>query len=99
MSSLGLLFGDFLTELGLHTKALTMLPSCFYIAFSPVGVFANYLFKRYSVRWVGVFGAAVFCTGSMALIFVRSLSELVLAYSILQGTIFDYIYLNKYVTL
>lgn len=85
MSCLGLLFADFLAELGLQTKALTLLPSFFYISFSPVGLFANYLFNRFSVRSVGIFGAVVFCVGSLLVPFVRTLNELLIAYSILQG--------------
>lgn len=91
MSCLGLLFADFLAELGLQTKALTMLPSCFYIFFSPVGLFANYLFKRFSVRSVGIFGAIVFCSGSMLIVFVRSLSELLIAYSLMQGELMGWV--------
>lgn len=85
MTCLGIMFADFLTDLGLHTKALTMLPSCFFICFSPVGLFTNYLFNRFSVRSVGICGALIFCTGSVLVVFVRSLNELLIAYSLMQG--------------
>lgn len=85
LTSLGIMYGDFLTGLGLETKALTMLPSCFFLFFSPVGLFAKYLFERYSVRSVGIFGALILCTGSMLTILVRSLEELLFTYSFMQG--------------
>lgn len=98
MSCLGLMFADFLADLGLHTKALTLLPSCFYIFFSPVGLFANYLFQRFSVRAVGIVGAMVFCSGSMMIIFVRSLNELLIAYSLMQGIGFGLVLPALYTT-
>lgn len=87
MSCLGILFSEFLEDLGHHTKALTMLPSVFFICFSTTGLFTKYLFNRFSVRSVAIFGGIVFCSGSMMIPFVRSLEELLIAYSLMQGKI------------
>lgn len=85
MACLGLMYADFLAQLGLHTKALTALPSGFFICLSFVGIFSNYLFQRFSVRIVGVLGAIGFCSGSMMIVFVQSFNQLFIAYSVVQG--------------
>lgn len=87
VACLGILFSEFLEDLGHHTKALTMLPSFFFMCVSTVGLFAKYLFNRYSLRSVAIFGGTVFCCGSMMIVFVRSLNELLVAYSLMQGKI------------
>lgn len=98
MSCLGLMFGDFLTSLGLHTGALTSLPSCYYMSSSIVGAFANFLFGRYAVRTVGLFGAVSFVVGSLATVGVGSLNELLLAYGLLQGVGFGIMLAVSYTT-
>lgn len=87
MACLGIIFSEFLEDLGHHTTALTMLPSCIVIVVSTTGLFAKYLFNRFSVRSVAIFGGILYCSGSMMIVFVRSLSELLLAYSVVQGKI------------
>lgn len=82
---LGIMFADFLADLGLQTKALTLLPSCFFLCCSPIGLFASYLFNRFSLRSVAVFGAILFCSGSLMVVFVRTFNELLIAYGVIQG--------------
>lgn len=95
ISCLGIMFADFLSDLGLQTKALTMLPSFFFFCYCLVGLFANYLFSRFSVRSVGICGAIVICSGSMLVVLVRTLNELLIAYSVMQGTYLNYLYNNN----
>lgn len=87
MACLGILFSEFLENQGHHTKALTLLPSCFFILFSTTGLFGKYLFNQFSVRSVAIFGGILFCSGSFMIVFVRSLAELLFAYSLMQGEI------------
>lgn len=92
------MFGDFLAHLGLRTQALTALPSCYYMASSLIGAFANYLFARFSARTVGLFGAGLFAIGSLAVAVVRSLDELLIAYGLLQGCGFGIMLAVSYTT-
>lgn len=85
LPSFGLMFGDFLTNLGEETSAIALITSCFFSALSFAGLFTNTLMKKTSCRTVGLIGAASYVVGSFMTIFVRSTNELLVSFSIFQG--------------
>lgn len=85
MPSFGLLFNDFLTSLGEETSAVTIITSCFFCALSFAGLFTNTLFKKFSIRSVGVFGGSMYFLGSLMTVFVTSVEQLMITFSIFQG--------------
>lgn len=87
MPSFGLMFNDFLISLGEETSAVTIITSCFFCALSFAGLFTNTLFRKFSIRTVGVFGGSMYFLGSLMVIFVTSVEQLMIAFSIFQGQI------------
>lgn len=85
MPSFGLMFGDFLSGLGEETSAIALITSSFFSAFSFAGLFTNFLFRKFSVRSVGVGGGVIYFIGSLMTVFVTSVEQLLFAFSILQG--------------
>lgn len=85
MPSFGLMFGDFLTGLGEETSAIALITCSFFSAFSFAGLLTNTLFRKFSIRCVGVGGASMYFLGSLMAIFVTSVEQLLFAFSILQG--------------
>lgn len=85
MPSFGLMFGDFLSNLGEETSAIALITCCFFSAFSFAGLLTNTLFQKFSIRSVGVGGASMYFLGSLMTIFVSSVEQLLFAFSILQG--------------
>lgn len=73
-----------------------MLPSCFFIFISTTGLFAKYLFDRFSVRSIAIVGGILFCSGSVMMVFVSSLNGLLLAYGVLQGRISNKVEFNLF---
>lgn len=85
MPSFGLMFNDFLTSLGEETSAVTIITGCFFCALSFAGLFTNTLFKKFSIRTVAVFGGTMYFVGSLMTIFVTSVEQLMIAFSVFQG--------------
>lgn len=85
MPSFGLMFGDFLTSLGEETSAIALVTSSFFSAFSFAGLLTNTLFKRFSIRSVGIAGGSIYFLGSLMTVFVSSVEQLLFSFSILQG--------------
>lgn len=85
LPSFGLMFGDFLTNLGEETSAIALITSCFFSALSFAGLFTNTLMKKTSCRTVGLIGAVSYVIGSFMTIFVTSTNELLVSFSIFQG--------------
>lgn len=85
MPSFGLMFNDFLMSLGEETSAVTIVTSCFFCALSFAGLFTNTLFRKFSIRTVGVIGGSMYFLGSLMTIFVTSVEQLMIAFSIFQG--------------
>lgn len=85
MPSFGLMFNDFLTSLGEGTSAVTLITSTYFCAQSFAGLFTNTLFKRFSIRAVGVFGGSIYFIGSLMTVFVTSMEQLLFTFSFLQG--------------
>lgn len=85
MPSFGLMFNDFLISLGEETSAVTIITSSFFCALSFAGLFTNTLFKKFSMRSVGVFGGIMYFFGSFLTIFVTSVDQLMISFSIFQG--------------
>lgn len=80
------MFNDFLISLGEETSAVTIITSCFFCAMSFAGLFTNTLFKKFSIRTIGIFGGAMYFAGSLMTVFVTSVEQLIITFSIFQGT-------------
>ncbi|XP_058823290.1 monocarboxylate transporter 7 [Topomyia yanbarensis] len=98
LPSFGLMFGDFLTNLGEETGAIALITSCFFSALSFAGLFTNTLMKKTSCRTVGLIGATLYVVGSFLTIFVRSTNELLISFSIFQGAGFGLMIPVSYTT-
>ncbi|XP_035892105.1 LOW QUALITY PROTEIN: monocarboxylate transporter 1 [Anopheles stephensi] len=98
LPSFGLMFGDFLTELGEETSAIALITSCFFSALSFAGLFTNTLMKKTSCRTVGLIGAVSYIIGSMMTIFVRSTNELLISFAVFQGAGFGLMIPVSYTT-
>uniref|UniRef100_A0A182W0Y1 Major facilitator superfamily (MFS) profile domain-containing protein n=1 Tax=Anopheles minimus TaxID=112268 RepID=A0A182W0Y1_9DIPT len=98
LPSFGLMFGDFLTELGEETSAIALITSCFFSALSFAGLFTNTLMKKTSCRTVGLIGAVSYIIGSMMTIFVRSTNELLISFALFQGAGFGLMIPVSYTT-
>lgn len=85
MPSFGLMFNDFLTSLGEETSAVALITSLFFSALSFAGLFTNTLFKKFSIRTVGLLGGSMYFLGSIMTIFVNSVEQLLVSFSFLQG--------------
>lgn len=85
LPSFGLMFGDFLTSLGEETSAIALITSCFFSSFSIAGLFTNTLFKKYTVRKIALAGAFLYVAGSFMVIFVTSVTQLLVSFSVVQG--------------
>lgn len=79
------MYGDFLASLGEQTSAIALITCSFFSAFSFAGLVTNTLFRKFSIRSVGVGGAAMYFLGSLMAIFVTSVEQLLFAFSVLQG--------------
>ena len=64
---------------------MTIINGTFFSAVSFSGLFASSLFKKFSMRSVGVFGALIYFLGSVMSIFVISVEQLVVSFGVLQG--------------
>lgn len=85
MPSFGLMFNDYLASLGGGTSATALITSSFFSALSFAGLFTNILFKKFSMRAVGVAGSVLYFTGSVMTIFVTTVNQLLFSFSMLQG--------------
>lgn len=85
MPSFGLMFNDFLHGLGEETSAVTIIQAFFFCALSFAGLFTNTLFKKFSIRTVGMVGSGMYFLGSFLTIFVTSVEQLIISFSIFQG--------------
>ncbi|XP_055370805.1 monocarboxylate transporter 7 [Condylostylus longicornis] len=88
MPSFGLVFGDFLHNLGEKTSAIAVVTSLFFSSMSFAGLLTNTLFRRYSIRTVGLIGGSLYFFGSLLQIFVQSTWHLIIAFSLIQGAAF-----------
>ncbi|XP_055300044.1 monocarboxylate transporter 14-like [Sitodiplosis mosellana] len=84
-SSFGLLFNDFLDELGAGTSAVTIITGSYFSAFSFAGLFASSLFKKFPMRNIGLFGAALLFLGSLMTAFATSVEHLIVSFGIMEG--------------
>lgn len=85
LNSFGLMFNDFITNCGGGTSAVTIINGTFFSAISFAGLFATTLFKKFSMRSIGVFGACIYILGSLMTIFVTSVEHLIVSFGVLQG--------------
>lgn len=83
--SFGLMFNDFFKRLNAGTKAVTIVNGVFASSMSFACLFSSTLFKKFSMRSVGLFGALVYFIGSLMTIFVSSIEELIISFGVFQG--------------
>lgn len=85
MASFDLLFNDFLTALGVGTSAVTIITGTYFSALSFAALAASVLFKEYSLRIVGIFGAVIYFVGSLLTVFATSVTHLIITFGIFEG--------------
>ncbi|CAD6995604.1 unnamed protein product [Ceratitis capitata] len=98
LPSFGLIFSDFLKNIGAETSAVAVITSAFFCAFSFAGLFSGLLFNWFGLRAIGLLGGFLYFFGSILQIFVRSTWELLFAFSIIQGCGFGLIVPTSYTT-
>ncbi len=79
------MYNEFLESVGAETSAVTIVTGTFFCAMSIGSLFASPLFKKYSMRSVGVVGALIYFLGSVVAAFVSSVSLLIFSFGALQG--------------
>ncbi|XP_036337001.1 monocarboxylate transporter 13 [Rhagoletis pomonella] len=98
LPSFGLVFGDFLKNIGAETSAVAVITSAFFCALSFAGLFSGSMFNRFGLRAVGLMGGFLYFFGSLLQIFARSTWDLLFAFSIVQGIGFGLIVPTSYTT-
>lgn len=98
MPSFGLMFGDFLNSLNEETSAIALITSSYFSALSFAGLFTNTLFRKFSIRTVGVAGGTLYFIGSFMTVFVTSMNQLLVAFSVFQGAGFGLMIPAAYTT-
>lgn len=86
LHSFGLMFNDFLANLGAGASSVTLVTGVFFSAMSFAGLCGSPLFKKFTIRSVGVFGAILYFAGSLMVIFVTSVEMLLVSFGLLQGS-------------
>lgn len=76
---------EFLKSMDTETSAITVIMSTYFISVSGTCLLANTLFKKYSMRFVGLIGAMLYFLSSLMNIFAISIEMLVISYGFLQG--------------
>lgn len=87
LTSFGLMFNEFLTSLGAGTSAVTTITGIFFGAMSITSLLASVLFKKFSMRSIGVAGALIYSLGNFLTIFVTSAGQLSFTFGVLQGAL------------
>lgn len=85
LHSFGLMYNEFLASVGAETSAVTVVTGTFFSAMSIGSLFASPLFKKYTMRSVGVVGAFIYFIGSLLAAFVESVGMLIFSFGVLQG--------------
>lgn len=83
--SFGLMFNDFLANLGAETSAVTLVIACYFSSQSFSSLFASALFRKFSIRSVGLFGAMFYFLGLFLCVFITSTEMLAFSFGILNG--------------
>ncbi|XP_068159983.1 monocarboxylate transporter 7 [Drosophila tropicalis] len=98
LPSFGLVFGDFLKSIGAETSAIAIITSAFFCSLSFAGLFSGSLFRRWSMRSVGLAGGILYCLGTGLQLFATSTMHLIFAFSVVQGLGFGLIVPTSYTT-
>lgn len=83
--SFGLMFDGLLANLGAETSAVTLIIGCYFSAQSFSGLFASALFRKFSIRSVGLFGGILYFLGIFLCVFANSTEMLAFSFGILNG--------------
>ncbi|KAJ9587651.1 hypothetical protein L9F63_018903, partial [Diploptera punctata] len=84
-SCFGLIFGDFLEEVGAGTAFVTTGVSVCIGSASACGLVMNYALNNFTCRQVGVTGAIIYFCGSFLTAFATNVYQIIFTYGILQG--------------
>ncbi|XP_066153477.1 monocarboxylate transporter 7-like isoform X2 [Euwallacea fornicatus] len=87
----GLVFGEFLRELGDEAGGITWITGSYNTINSFTGLLAGILLNKYSYRKVGLLGSILFFMGAVAMIFAKNLVQMVLFFGLFQGVGFGLI--------
>lgn len=87
MHSFGIIFDEFLGSVGAETGAVTTIMGTYSSSYSIAGMLASPLFKKTSMRSVGILGSILYFVGSVMTIFATSVEMLIISLGILQGSI------------
>lgn len=90
LHTFGLVYNGFLKSLGAETSAVTLITGTYFSGLSFAGLFASTLFKKYSIRSIGLFGAFIYTLGNLLTIFATSVKWLVFSFGVLQGKKFRF---------
>nr|CAD7408603.1 unnamed protein product [Timema cristinae] len=85
LSAFGLIFGDFLEDLGGGTEAVTVINGVLGSSLSFTGLITNYALNTYSCRQVGLAGCLLAFVGNFLTIFANSVMYMVITFGVLQG--------------
>lgn len=84
-SCFGLIFGDFLVEIGAGTAYITTGVSVCIGSAAALGLVMNYALNTFTCRQVGVTGSVVYFCGSFFTAFATNVYEIIFTYGVLQG--------------
>lgn len=85
LAAFGIIYGNFLAELGDEAGATTALTCIFNTVVCFMGLIANHLLKTYTFRVVGIVGSVFFSLGNMLTAFTTNLFQITITFGILQG--------------
>ncbi|EDW82900.1 uncharacterized protein Dwil_GK24906 [Drosophila willistoni] len=98
LPSFGLVFGDFLKSIGAETSAIAIITSAFFCSLSFAGLFSGSLFRRWSIRTVGLVGGIFYFVGTGLQYFATTTMDLIIAFSVVQGLGFGLMVPTSYTT-
>lgn len=79
------MFNEFLADLGAETSAVTLVIACYFSSQSFSSIFAGALFRKFSIRSVGLVGATFYFLGLFLCVFITSTEMLAFSFGILNG--------------
>ncbi|CAG9764127.1 unnamed protein product [Ceutorhynchus assimilis] len=85
LAAFGLIYGDFLRNLGDETTGTAMSNGLFNTINSFTGLLASGLLSRYTCRKVAFLGATFFVGGAILLVFSKNLYHIFISFGVLQG--------------
>ncbi|XP_019768919.1 monocarboxylate transporter 1 [Dendroctonus ponderosae] len=85
ISAFGLIYGEFLRNLGDETTGITVSNGVFNIVSSFTGIIASGLLSQFSYRRIAVIGCVLFVLGASSIIFLQNLLQMIILFGVIQG--------------